>query len=270
MENRLKKLFDEIVTTLQEDLRRQNSEQDPLQYVKDETQRWKAARESEDGIWFSVMLQMFRFGFPNYHYSHDLQPLMKEHLGDFIALSELDEKGKKSLVEIEGLNLNLQRARSVCKNARTMTMLQKDFGSAVDLVESFETEEDLAAGIEEMFSYIKGNAGIEFTREMGWKKPGSSAGVRRVLSRMRDLVDGSLDLEGIEKAIKAMAAGSGHDEELVDFLLELFATGDDRIGLHPVCDVNSACYRCQVSDALCEERRYEFGSGKEIVRDEVE
>ena len=119
-----------------------------------------------------------------------------------------------------------------------------------------------------MFSYIKGPSATEFTREMGWKKSGSSSGVRRVLSRMNDLVDGSLDVEGIKKAIEGMAKGTKRDVEEIDFLLELFASGDDRIGMHAICDVNFACYRCRVSTAQCEERRYEFGSAKEIVHEE--
>jgi len=270
MEDRLKNLFNEIVATLREDISRQGREIDPLQYVEDETKRWQEARKDENGIWFSVLLQMLRFGFPNYQYSHEKQSLLREHLGDFTALAQLEDKDKKKLVEIEELELNLQRVRSVCKNARTMTMLQRDFGSAVDLVESFESEQDLADGIEEMFSYMKGSAGIEFTREMGWKKPGSSSSVRRVISRMNDLVDGSLDIEGIRNVIQGMADATGKDPEAIDFLLELFASGDDRIGLSPICDVNFACYRCQVSDAQCEERRYEFGTAKEIVREDEE
>ncbi|MCP4547264.1 MAG: hypothetical protein GY835_12465 [bacterium] len=270
MEDRLKNLFNEILATLREDIRRQGRDIDPMQYVDEEITRWQTAREDNNGVWFSLLLQMLRFGFPNYVYAHEKQKLLKEHLGDFTALAEMDEKAKKKLVEIEELGLNLQRVRSVCKNARTMTMLERDFGSAVELVQSFESEQDLADGIEEMFSYIKGPAGTEFTREMGWKKPGTSSGVRRVLSRMWDLVDGSIDVEGIENAINGMAKSVGKDPELIDFLLELFATGDDRIGLSPICDVNFACYRCQVSDELCQERRYEFGTAKEIKREEEE
>jgi hypothetical protein len=156
------------------------------------------------------------------------------------------------------------------KNARTMIMLQRDFGSVVDLLESFETEQDLAAGIEEMFSYIKGIAATEFSREVGWKKPGSSAPVRRVISRMKDLVDGSIDVEGITKSIDDMGKATGYSPETVDFVLELFASGDDRINMSAICDVNSACYRCRVSEDQCEERRYHYGSAVEIVREEQE
>jgi hypothetical protein len=87
---------------------------------------------------------------------------------------------------------------------------------------------------------------------------------------MRDLVDGSLDSEGIQKALAGMAAATNRDLEEIDFLLELFASGDDRIMLSPICDVNFACYRCRVSDSQCAERRYEFGSAREIVREEQE
>jgi len=94
--------------------------------------------------------------------------------------------------------------------------------------------------------------------------------VRRVLSRMRNLVDGSLDTEGINKAIAGMAKATGKDPEVVDFVLELFASGDDRIPLNSICNVNFACYRCRVSDEQCAERRYEFGTAKEIVREETD
>jgi len=87
---------------------------------------------------------------------------------------------------------------------------------------------------------------------------------------MRDLVDGSLDLDGIVKTIEDMAAATGRSVEEIDFLLELFAEGDDRIRMHAICGVNSACYRCRVSDAQCAERRYEFGTSREIVRKEQE
>ncbi len=270
MSDHLKKLFNEIVETLREDVKRQGVEIDPLQYVGDEVGRWKAARESDEGIWFSLIIQMFRFGFSNYDYNHASQVLLKERLSDFEELATLDEKAKRKLAEDESLGLNLQRVRSVAKNARTMHTLRADFESVVDFVASFESEEDLAAGIEEMFSYIKDEGAIEFTREMGWKTPGSTPGVRRVLSRMGDLVDGSIDVEGIQKAIAGMSESSGLDAETVDFLLQLFAGGDDRISLAPICDVNFACYRCRVSDAMCTERRYEFGTGREIVREEQE
>lgn len=270
MSDRLKSLYDEILESLREDMRRQGVDIDPLAYVEDEVNRWKAARESDVGIWFSLIIQMFRYGFSNYDYNHLRQQQLKETLGDFEMLAELDEKGKRKLAEDEELGLNLQRVRSVAKNARTMRMLQNDFESVVDFVASFETEEDLAAGIEEMFSYVKDRGAVEFTREMGWKTPGSSPGVRRVLSRMHDLVDGSIDVEGIRAAIRGMAEAAKQDEETVDFLLQIFATGDDRIGLPAICDVNFACYRCRVSDAQCAERRYEFGTGREIVREEQE
>ncbi len=270
MSDRYKTLFDEITETLREDVKRGGVEIDPLQYVEDEVSRWKAARESDEGIWFSLIIQMFRFGFSNYNYNHARQILLKENLGDFEALAALDEKEKRKLAENEELGLNLQRVRSVAKNARTMRMLQNDFESVVEFVASFESEEDLSAGIEEMFSYVKDDGAVEFTREMGWKTPGSTSGVRRVLSRMRDLVDGSIDVEGIRESIAKMAEASGKDEETVDFLLQLFAGGDDRIGLSPICDVNFACYRCRVSDEQCAERRYEFGTAREIVREEQE
>jgi len=270
MADRLKELYDEVVKTLREDMHREGRSTDPVRYVEDEVARWRQARESDEGIWFSLVIQMIRHGFPGTSYSHDMQPVLKEQLGDFEALADMDEKGKKKLAEVEELGLNLQKVRSVAKNARTMKVLQEDFGSVVDLISSFESEEDLAAGVEEMFSYIKGRGPLEFTREMGWKKPGSSPGVRRFLSRMRDLVDGSLDLEGIVKAIEDMAAATGRSVEEIDFLLELFASGDDRIRLHAICDVQSACYRCLVSDAQCAERRYEFGTAREIIREEQE
>ncbi len=268
MSDRLKGLFEEIVATLREDVSRQGADIDPLLYVEDEVNRWKAARVSDEGIWFSLIIQMFRYGFSNYDYNHARQNLLKETLGDFEVLADMDEKAKRKLAEAEELGLNLQRVRSVAKNARTMRTLRGDFGSVVDFLASFETEEDLAAGIDEMFSYVKDQGAIEFTREMGWKTPGSSSGVRRVLSRMHDLVDGSIDSEGIRAAIHGMAEVVGKDEETVDFLLQLFAVGDDRIGLAPICDVNFACYRCRVSDAQCAERRYEFGTGREIIREE--
>jgi len=270
MADRMKDLFEEIVTTLREDMKRQGSSVDPLHYVEAEVVRWKAARSSDDGIWFSLILQMLRFGFGNYAFTYDKQPLLQEHLADFEHLADLDEKGKRKLAEVDGLELNLQRVRSIAKNARTMRTLRKDFGSVVEFLASFESESDLAAGVEEMFSYIKDEGAVEFTREMGWKTPGSSPAVRRVLSRMRDLVDGSIDTAGIRAAIEALAAASGRDEETVDFLLQLFASGDARIGLSPICDVNFACYRCRVSDSQCAERRYEFGTGREIVREEQE
>ncbi len=265
MEDRLKRLFDEIVLTLRDNTKQDGI--DPLKYVEGEASRWAAARKTEEGIWFSLLLQMLRHGFPNYEYTYELQPEIMEHLGDFTVLAELDERGKEKLAGIESLALNLQRIRSICKNARTMIMLQRDFGSVVDLIESFETESDLAAGIEEMFSYIKGPAATEFAREIGWKKPGSSAPVRRVLSRMDDLVDGSLDSEGIKNAITGMGKAAGFTPETIDFLLELFASGDDRIAMQAICDVNFACYRCRVSDDQCSERRYNYGSSVEIVRE---
>lgn len=270
MSDRLKELFDEIVITLREDMKRHGQTVDPLRYVEDEVARWKAARKSEEGIWFSIIIQMLRFGFGNYAYTYEKQPMFKEQLGDFEALADLDEKGKRKLAEVEELDLNLQRVRSIAKNARTMRMLREDFGSVVDFVASFESEEDLAAGVEEMFSYVKDRGAIEFTREMGWKTPGSTPGVRRVISRMRDLVDGSIDAEGIRQAIAGMAKAVGKDEETVDVLLQLFAAGDVRIDLSAICNVDFACYRCRVSDAQCAERRYEFGTGREIVREEQE
>jgi len=270
MADRMQDLFEEIVTTLRADMKRQGSSVDPLHYVEEEVQRWKAARGSDDGIWFSLILQMLRFGFGNYAFTYDRQPLLQEHLANFEALADLDEKGKRKLAEVEGLELNVQRVRSVAKNARTMRTLQRDFGSVVEFLASFESEQDLAAGVEEMFSYIKDEGAVEFTREMGWKTPGSSPAVRRVLSRMRELVDGSIDMPGIRAAIAAMAAATGRDEETIDFLLQLFAAGDTRIGLAPICDVNFACYRCRVSDRQCAERRYEFGTGREIVHEERE
>lgn len=270
MEERLKGLFDEIVATLREDARRSGIEVDPLEYVEQESARWRAARETEEGIWMSLLVQMLRYGFPNYTYTHDALPAVREHLSDVAALAELDEKGKRKLSEIEELGLNLQRVRSVCKNARTACALAEDFGSLRGLVDSFESDADLAAGVEEMFSYISREAAVEFARELGWRKPGSSPAVRRVLSRMRDLVDGSLDVEGIQRAIGAMAAATGRDEEQVDYLLEVFAAGEPAINQHAICSVNFACYRCRVSDAQCAERRYEFGSAKEIVRGEAE
>ena len=268
MEDRLKSLFDEILLTLRDNTKAAGI--DPLKYVEDEAARWASARETDEGIWFCLLLQMLRYGFPNYEYTFELQPVLKEHLGDFAMLAELDEKGKAKLAELELLDLNLQRVRSIAKNARTMIMLQRDFGSVVELIESFETEEDLAAGIEEMFSYIKGPAATEFAREVGWKKPGSSSSVRRVISRMKDLVDGSLDTEGIKNALTGMGKVTGYSPEIVDFVLELFASGDDQVGMQAICDVNFACYRCRVSDEQCDERRYRFGSAEEIVREEQE
>jgi len=270
MEERLKSLFDEIVATLREDASRSGIEVDPLHYVEVESGRWRAARETEEGIWMSLLMQMLRFGFPNYEYSHDTLPAIEEHLSDMTVLAEMDEKGKRKLAEIEELGLNLQRVRSVCKNARTACALSEDFGSLRDLVDSFESDTDLAAGIQEMFSYMTPEASIEFARELGWRKPGSSPAVRRVLSRMRDLVDGSLDAEGIQRAISGLAAATGRDEEQVDYLLEVFAAGERSINLHPICAVKFACYRCRVSDEQCAERRYEFGSAKEIVRDQAD
>ena len=77
-------------------------------------------------------------------------------------------------------------------------------------------------------------------------------------------------LIGIKNAINGMAETTDYSPETVDFVLELFASGDDRIGMQAICDVNFACYRCRVSDEQCDERRYRFGSAEEIVREERE
>ncbi len=267
MDARLKKLYEEIVETLREDSMGDETP-DPQAFVQEEVARWELAKTSDDEIWVSIVLQMLRFGFNRFKYSHAMQPLIREKLGNLQVLAEMEEKDKKVMAADEDLGLNLQQIRSVAKNARTAVMLQGDFGSLTDLVESFESEEDLAAGMEEMFSYLSEDATREFAREMGRRKPGSQPAVRRVVSRMDDLVDGSLDLEGIEKAIVDMAAASGRSVEEVDFLLEIFATGDERIGLSSICDVKSACFRCRVSREICGERRFEFGSAKEISRAE--
>jgi len=265
MDVRMKKLFEEIVETLREDCKASGGP-DPSSYIEEEVARWKRAKSDDDEIWMSIVIQMLRFGFNRFHYTYELQPLIREKLGDLRLLAEMDEKGKKALAADEGLGLNLQQVRSVAKNARTAVMLQGDFGSLSDLVESFESEEDLAAGMEEMFSYLSSEATREFARELGRRKPGTNTAVRRVISRMKDLVDGSLDLEGIAKAIDGMAEATGRSAEEVDFLLEVFASGDERIGLSSICDVKSACFRCKVGDEFCGERRFEFGSSKEISR----
>jgi len=265
MDARLKKLHEEIIVTLREDRRGEN-EVDPLVFVEAEVARWKRTKENDEEIWFSIVLQMLRYGFNRFHYTFDMQPLLLEKLGNLQVLAEMEEKDKKALAADEDLGLNLQQVRSVAKNARTAVMLQADFGSLSDLIESFESEDDLAAGMEEMFSYLSEEATREFAREMGRRKPGSNAAVRRVISRMNDLADGSLDIEGIRAAIEGMAKATGRSAEEIDFLLEIFATGDDRIGLSSICDVKSACFRCRVSDEICGERRFEFGSAKEITR----
>lgn len=265
MDARLKKLYEEIVETLREDSAGDDIP-DPQTFVEEEVARWEAAKSNDDEIWISIVLQMLRFGFNRFKYMHSMQPLIREKLGNLQVLAEMEEKDKKVMAADETLGLNLQQIRSVAKNARTAAVLQTDFGSLADLVESFESEEDLAAGMEEMFSYLSEEATREFAREMGRRKPGSRPAVRRVVSRMEDLVDGSLDLEGIKKAIEDMGASVGKSPEEVDFLLEIFATGDERIGLSSICDVKSACFRCRVSSDLCSERRFEFGSAKEISR----
>jgi len=266
MDARLKRLYEEIVATLREN--RNEGEVDPLQFVTEEVARWNRAKDNDEEIWFSIVLLMLRFGFNRFRYTYDMQPMLREKLGNLEALAAMEEKDKKALAADENLGLNLQQVRSVSKNARTATMLQKDFGSLADLVESFESEKDLAAGMEEMFSYLTGEATLEFAREMGRRKMGASPDVRRVISRMEDLVDGSLDLEGIRAAIKGMAEATGRSTREIDFLLEVFAAGDPRIGLSSVCAKDSACFRCRVSGDLCAERRFEFGSAKEISRAE--
>ena len=213
MDARLKKLYEEIVETLREDSMGDETP-DPQAFVQEEVARWELAKTSDDEIWVSIVLQMLRFGFNRFKYSHAMQPLIREKLGNLQVLAEMEEKDKKVMAADEDLGLNLQQIRSVAKNARTAVMLQGDFGS------------------------------------------------------LTDLVDGSLDLEGIEKAIVDMAAASGRSVEEVDFLLEIFATGDERIGLSSICDVKSACFRCRVSREICGERRFEFGSAKEISRAE--
>jgi hypothetical protein len=267
MDARLKKLYEEVVETLRKD-RKSADLPDPQAYVEEEVARWERAKSSDDEIWMSIVLQMLRFGFNRFRYSHDIQPLVREKLGNLVVLAEMEEKDKKALAADENLGLNLQQVRSVAKNARTAVMLQGDFGSLTDLVESFESEEDLAAGMEEMFSYLSHDATHEFAHEMGRRKPGTHPAVRRVISRMGDLVDGSLDLEGVAKAVNGIAKASGRSVEEVDFLLEVFASGDERIGLSSICDVKSACFRCRVSAEVCSERRFEFGSSKEISREE--
>jgi len=267
MDARLNRLYEEIITTLR-DGRDAGRDTDPMVFVSEEVARWKRAQGSDEEIWFSIVLLMLRYGFNRFHYTYDMQPRLREKLGNLVVLTALEEKAKKALAADEGIGLNLQQVRSVTKNARTAVMLQRDFGSLSDFVESVESDEDLAAGMEEMFSYLSGASTLEFAREMGRRKVGANPAVRRVLSRMNDLVDGSLDLEGIRSAIKGMAEASGRSEEEIDFLLEIFAAGDDRIGLSSVCAKDSACFRCRVSNDLCAERRFEFGSAKEISRGE--
>lgn len=264
MDDRLKTLYEEIAATLREG--REEGQTDPQAFVSEEVARWERARKSDEEIWFSIVLLILRFGFNRFRYTYEMQPMIREKLGNLEALAELEEKDKKNMAADEDLGLNLQQVRSVAKNARTASMLQKDFGSLTDLVDSFESEEDLAAGMEEMFSYLTGEATLEFAREMGRRRIGANSSVRRVLSRMHDLVDGSLDTEGIRAAVEGMAEATGRSAREIDFFLEIFASGERRIGLSAVCAKDSACYRCRVSNALCAERRFEYGSAKEIPR----
>ena len=267
MSERLKSLFDEIVSTLQEDLQGRGGP-DPLRFIEEEVARWSRAREEDSEVWFSLVLMMIRFGFKRVPYTHDRHALLREKLGDYEILAAMDEKAKRALSTDEELGLNLQQIRSVAKNARTAGMLREDFGSLTGLVSSFESEADLAAGMEEMFSYLDENATREFARQVGARAVGKDAAVRRVLSRMKDLVDGSLDIEGIRAAIDDMAKGTGRRLEEVDYLLEVFGAGEPQIGLSAICAVKSACFRCKVSDGQCGERRFGFGSAKEISHEE--
>ncbi|MDP6669410.1 MAG: hypothetical protein QF492_05850 [Candidatus Krumholzibacteria bacterium] len=267
MSDRLKELLGEIVESLEEDAKSRGGQVIPLQFVKEEAARWKSAREDDAGIWFTIVLMMLRFGFKRFPYRYEMKDLVLEKLGDLDALAEMEDKDKRVLAQDEILGLNLQQIRSVAKNARTAKMLLNDFGSLIDLVASFEgVAADLSEGMEEMFSYLTPEATKEFARQMGLVKPGSDPAVRRVLSRMDDLVDGSLDLEGIQRAIQGMAESTEHSEEEVDSLLRIFASGEDQIGVSAICDVKSSCFRCRLSKEQCSERRFEFGSSLEISR----
>jgi len=267
MSETLKSLFDEIVATLQEELQSREGP-DPLTYVDEEVGRWSRAQEDDAEVWLTLVLMMLRFGFKRFEYTHEKQGLIREKLGSFEVLAEMDEKAKRALAADEDLGLNLQQIRSVAKNARTAVMLREDFGSLTDLVGSFESDADLAAGMEEMFSYLDENATREFARQVGARPVGKDAAVRRVLSRMKDLVDGSLDIEGIRTAIADMAKATGRSPEQIDYLLEIFGAGEPQIGLSAICAVKSACFRCKVSDAHCAERRFAYGSSQEILHEE--